>query len=112
MRMSNKTVLITGGNSGIGFATAKRMVAEGAVVAITGRNEETLARSREALGERAFSYRVDATDFAAIGPALSHIAQEVGGFDAAFLNAGDASFTPVGATTEAQFDHLISTNLK
>lgn len=112
MRMKDKTVLVTGGNSGIGFATARRLIEEGAKVGITGRNEETLCASKVALGERVFAFRLDATDFAGLEAGIARIAAEMGTLDAVFLNAGDASFTPIGATTEEQFDHLIATNLK
>jgi NAD(P)-dependent dehydrogenase (short-subunit alcohol dehydrogenase family) len=112
MRMKGKTALITGGNSGIGFATAKRMVEEGATVAITGRNEKTLAQSKQTLGEQVRVFRLDATDFAGLESGVARIAAAMGPLDAVFLNAGDACLTAVGNTTEAQFDHLIATNLK
>lgn len=112
MRMAGKTVLVTGGNSGIGFAAAKRLSEEGATVVITGRNEATLSESKAALGESAFAFRLDATDFVGLESGLASIVRDVGNFDAVFLNAGDASLTPVGGTTVEQFDHLIATNLK
>ncbi|MET3821330.1 NAD(P)-dependent dehydrogenase (short-subunit alcohol dehydrogenase family) [Burkholderia sp. PvR073] len=112
MRMKGKAVLITGGSSGIGFATAKRLAEEGARVAITGRNEETLSACQEALGEQAVAFCLDATDFAGLESAIARIVAQMGELDAVFLNAGDASITPIGATTEEQFDHLIATNLK
>jgi NAD(P)-dependent dehydrogenase (short-subunit alcohol dehydrogenase family) len=112
MRMTGKTALVTGGSSGIGFATAKRLLEEGATVAITGRNGTTLAETKNALGDRVFAFRLDATDFAGLDSAITRIVETVGNLDAVFLNVGDASFTPVGNTAEEQFDHLIATNLK
>jgi NAD(P)-dependent dehydrogenase (short-subunit alcohol dehydrogenase family) len=112
MRMQGKTVIITGGNSGIGFASAKRMVEEGARVAITGRNENKLREAVKALGDMASSFRIDATDFSSLESSMRNIADTIGRVDAVFLNAGTGSLTPLGGTSEALFDEIVNTNLK
>src|SRR3546814_7695717 len=71
MRLKNKTALITGGNSGIGLATAKAFIAEGARVAITGRNRATLDAALKELGPNAIAVQADATDIAATEQARS-----------------------------------------
>lgn len=109
MRLENKTVVVTGGNSGIGFAAAKLFVAEGAKVVITGRNEETLARASDALGG-ALAVRADVTDYARTERAFAEIAERVGKLDGVFINAGIGGVTPVGATKAEVFDEVVRTN--
>jgi len=111
MRLANKIALITGGNSGIGFATAKRFIEEGAKVAITGRNEKTLKEAAEALGPNALAVQLDVTDVAATEKAVAEIAQKLGKLDIVFANAGIAGRTPLGSTTLAQFEEVVRTNL-
>ena len=77
MRLANKTALITGGNSGIGLATAKVFVAEGARVVITGRNRETLDAAAKELGPNAFAVVADATDIAATEAAIKRGGRQV-----------------------------------
>jgi NAD(P)-dependent dehydrogenase (short-subunit alcohol dehydrogenase family) len=111
MRLANKTALITGGNSGIGLATAKLFVAEGARVAITGRNRTTLEAVAKELGPNAFAIVADATDVAATEAAVSRAVEKFGKLDVVFANAGIAGNTPVGGTTLAAFESVIRTNL-
>jgi len=111
MRLANKTALITGGNSGIGFATAKLFVAEGAKVVITGRNRETLASAAKELGPNALAVAADATDVAALEAAVKQGAEKFGKYDVLFANAGIPGQTPVGGTTLAAFESVIRTNL-
>ncbi|WP_407170028.1 SDR family NAD(P)-dependent oxidoreductase [Bradyrhizobium sp. ORS 111] len=111
MRLANKTALITGGNSGIGFATAKLFVAEGAKVVITGRNRETLASAAKQLGPNALAVAADATDVVALEAAVKQGAEKFGKYDVLFANAGIPGQTPVGGTTLAGFESVIRTNL-
>ena len=78
MRLANKTALITGGNSGIGLATAKLFVAEGAKLAITGRNQATLDAAAKELGPNALALSADATDIAATEAAIQKGAEKFG----------------------------------
>ncbi len=111
MRLKNKVALITGGNSGIGLATAKVFVAEGAKVIITGRNPETLAAAKKALGGDVLALKIDLTDVAAAEKIFAEAASAVGKFDIVFANAGIGGATPLGQTSLEQFEKIISTNL-
>ncbi len=99
MRLANKTALITGGNSGIGLATARVFVAEGAKVTITGRNKETLEAAAKELGPNAFAVAADATDIAATQSAIKQAVEKFGKLDILFANAGIPGDTPLGATS-------------
>ncbi|WP_064696115.1 glucose 1-dehydrogenase [Rhizobium aegyptiacum] len=111
MRLRNKVALITGGNSGIGLATARVFIDEGAKVVITGRNPETLAAAEQALGSGVLALKVDVTDTAATEKAFAEAAAKVGKFDIVFANAGIGGATPLGDTSPEQFNRIISTNL-
>ena len=110
-RLANKTALITGGNSGIGLATAKLFVAEGAKVTITGRNKETLDAAAKELGPNAFAVVADVNDVAATEAAVKQAAEKFGKLDIVFANAGIPGNAPVGKTTLAAFEQVIRTNL-
>jgi len=111
MRLANKTALITGGNSGIGLATAKLFVAEGAKVVITGRNQATLDAAARELGPNALAIVADATDIGATEAAIGKGAEKFGKYDIVFANAGIAGGTPLGSATVEAFEKVISTNL-
>ena len=110
-RLANKTALITGGNSGIGLATAKLFVAEGARVIITGRNQTTLEAAAKELGPNALAVAADATDIAATEAAIKKGVDKFGKLDIVFANAGIPGQTPVGGTTLAVFEQVIRTNI-
>jgi NAD(P)-dependent dehydrogenase (short-subunit alcohol dehydrogenase family) len=105
-------VLITGGNSGIGLATAERFVAEGARVLITGRDPETLAAAQTRLGSSIMTEVSDAGSLADIDQLVSLVQRDLGGLDVVFVNAGIAAFAPMDQINEATFDATFATNVK
>lgn len=111
MRLKNKTALITGGNSGIGLATAKAFIAEGAKVAITGRNRETLDAALKELGPNAIALQADATDIAATEKAVAEAAKAFGKIDIVFANAGIPGSTPLGGSKLEVFEQILRTNI-
>ena len=111
LRLTNKTALITGGNSGIGLATARLFLAEGARVAITGRNQKTLRAAAAELGDGALAIQADVTEVDAIERAAAAAATQFGKLDIVFANAGIGGATPVGQTSLAVFEEIIRTNL-
>jgi NAD(P)-dependent dehydrogenase (short-subunit alcohol dehydrogenase family) len=111
MRLKNKTALITGGNSGIGLATAKAFIAEGAKVAITGRNRATLDAALKELGPNAIAVQADATDIAATEAAVAAAAKAFGRIDIVFANAGIIGATPLGASKAEVFEQVLRTNV-
>jgi NAD(P)-dependent dehydrogenase (short-subunit alcohol dehydrogenase family) len=111
-RLLNKRTLITGGTTGIGLETAKQFLAEGARVAITGSNPDTLAQATQALGAGVLVLRSDAGNVAAQAALVQQIKDKFGGLDAVFINAGVADFRPIEAFDEAGFDRMFNINLK
>jgi NAD(P)-dependent dehydrogenase (short-subunit alcohol dehydrogenase family) len=111
-RLKGKTALITGGTSGIGLATAKLFRAEGARLAITGRDPERLAAAQAELGDETLVIRSEAGSLAEIETLIAQVKARFGQLDVLFLNAGTAKPAPAEMTTEEQFDEVIVTNLK
>ncbi|HEY1997045.1 SDR family NAD(P)-dependent oxidoreductase [Paraburkholderia sp.] len=111
MRFNGKTVLVTGGNSGIGFAAAKRFIAEGARVAITGRDKAKLDQAVAELGENALGIQADLDDPVAIDSMIKQIQESFGSLNVVFANAGISGPTPLGNTTAAAFEAILRTNL-
>jgi NAD(P)-dependent dehydrogenase (short-subunit alcohol dehydrogenase family) len=111
-RLLNKRTLITGGTTGIGLETARQFLAEGARVAVTGSNPETLAAARQSLGPEVLVIASDAGSIAAQKTLAAEIQQAFGGLDAVFINAGVGDFRPIEAFDEAGFDRLFAINLK
>lgn len=111
MRLIGKTALITGGNSGIGLATARAFVAAGARVAITGRNKATLEAARAELGPEAIALQADVTDIAATEQAVAAAVEAFGKLDIVFANAGIINRTPLGGSTLEAFEQVLRTNI-
>jgi NAD(P)-dependent dehydrogenase (short-subunit alcohol dehydrogenase family) len=109
-KLDGKLALITGGNSGIGLASARLFVEEGAKVAITGRNEETLRSAAESLGPAAFAIRADVTDAADRERMFSEVKRRLGALDILFANAGLSAATPLGRTEVAAFEKQVQLN--
>lgn len=112
MKLNNKVAVITGGNSGIGLATAQALIQEGAKVVIFGRSEETLAKAVSTLGDNAISVRGDVTEMADLENLFNTTKNIWGGVDVLFINAGVARFAPLEATSEELFDLVIDVNFK
>ena len=110
-RLADKNILITGGNSGIGLATARLFIAEGAQVAITGRDQKTLDEAVRELGSNARGYRADVTSAEDRKRLFVALAKDFGKLDIVFANAGISGRTPTGSTDEAVFEDVIHTNL-
>jgi NAD(P)-dependent dehydrogenase (short-subunit alcohol dehydrogenase family) len=110
MRFAGKTVVVLGGNSGIGLAAARAFQAEGARVAITGRNKETLAQLAAASGMLAV--RSDISSVADTRAAMGRIAEQLGGIDVLFVNAGVGGFATVPEVTEEFWDSVHGVNLR
>jgi NAD(P)-dependent dehydrogenase (short-subunit alcohol dehydrogenase family) len=111
MKLAGKKALITGGNSGIGFATARLFIEEGAEVAITGRDQKTLDEAVAELGPRARGYRADVAIAEDRKRLFAELSRDLGKLDIVFANAGIAARTPTGATDEAVFENVVRINL-
>jgi NAD(P)-dependent dehydrogenase (short-subunit alcohol dehydrogenase family) len=112
MKLANKKALITGGTTGIGLATAELFLREGAKVAITGRNPETLAAAKVQLGPEVLVIPADAKSPEGAAAVAETLGREFGSLDVAFLNAGIGIFRPLAATTEEIFDDVFGVNLR
>ncbi|HET6806364.1 MAG TPA: glucose 1-dehydrogenase [Frateuria sp.] len=111
-RHAGKIALVTGGSSGLGLATAQRLVQEGATVYITGRRQAELDAAVAQIGEKAVAIRGDIAVAADLDRIFATIAERHGRLDILFANAGGGEFAPLGAITEAQFDKYFGINVK
>jgi NAD(P)-dependent dehydrogenase (short-subunit alcohol dehydrogenase family) len=108
--LSGKTAVITGGNSGIGYATAKKFKANGANVIITGRSAERVQTAAKELGVKGIV--ADVADLSALDDLVGQVKSEFGQLDILFVNAGVFAPAPVGQNTEAMFDTQMGINFK
>ncbi|MCM8557267.1 SDR family oxidoreductase [Sphingomicrobium sediminis] len=110
-RFEGKRVLITGGTSGIGLATAKRIVEEGGEVGVTGTSQDNLDRAGRELPPTSLVLRNDAGDPDAVAE-LKKAAEKMGQIDALYLNAGYGGQTPIGDTSAEEFDQMMNVNVR
>jgi NAD(P)-dependent dehydrogenase (short-subunit alcohol dehydrogenase family) len=111
-RFEHKVAVVTGGNSGIGLATARAFVREGASVAITGRSDATLKTAQKELGPEVLVMKADMARIPDITSSMARIKERFGRIDALFVNAGIARFVPFEEVTEEFYDETMTTNLK
>jgi NAD(P)-dependent dehydrogenase (short-subunit alcohol dehydrogenase family) len=111
-RLKDKYALITGGTSGIGLETARQFLAEGATVAITGRNERALQDAGRELGQLVLLLNSDAGDIAGQREVADQLARQWPRLDVLFANAGDVTHRSLEDWDEAAWDRLLQTNLK
>ncbi|HEY3597766.1 MAG TPA: SDR family oxidoreductase [Paraburkholderia sp.] len=111
-RFEGKTVLVTGGSSGMGLVTAQAFAAEGARVVITGRDEAALATAQATLGKKALAIRNDAGSAAAARELAQRLVDEDVRLDAVFINAGIAKFSPFADVAEPLWDQTFDINVK
>jgi len=112
VKLAGKIALVTGGNSGIGLATAKLFSQEGAKVVISGRNRTSLDEAALVIGGDVLTIQADVTNLEQIDQLYSVIGKKLGKIDVLFANAGVAKFAPLEATTEALYDELFTINVK
>src|SRR5271156_1459827 len=111
-KLEGRIALVTGGTSGIGLATAKRFVAEGAYVFITGRREKELASAVKSIGGSVTGVQGDVSDLDHLDRLFEQIRREKGKLDIVFANAGVARFAPLGTITEEFYESIFGTNVK
>jgi len=111
-KLNGKIAVITGATSGIGLATAKRFVAEGARLFITGRRADVLAAAVDEIGGNVIGIQGDSAKQADLDRLFNRVKEEAGRIDVLFVNAGGGSFAPLGQITEEQFDDTFNRNVK
>jgi NAD(P)-dependent dehydrogenase (short-subunit alcohol dehydrogenase family) len=111
-RLEGKVAVVTGGNSGIGLASAKRLHQEGARVAISGRSQKTLEEAARILGKDSLAVQADVSKLPEIDKFYSAVSAKLGKIDILFANAGIAKFFPFADTTEALYDEMFDINAK
>ncbi len=111
-KLEGKIALITGGNSGIGFATAKQFVNEGAYVFITARREPELAAAVKEIRRNVTGVQGDVSNLGDLDRLFAQIKREKGKLDIVFANAGVATYAPLGTITEEHFDSHFNINVK
>jgi NAD(P)-dependent dehydrogenase (short-subunit alcohol dehydrogenase family) len=111
-RLEGKVAVVTGGNSGIGLATAKRFQKEGAKVAISGRSRKTLDEAVRAMGNGVVAVQADVAKLTDLDKLYAEVSQKLGKIDVLFVNAGVAKFAPLGETSESVYDEQFDINIK
>ena len=111
-RFKGKTAVITGGTTGIGLATAKLFINEGARVIVTGRTAATIKSAQAELGDNAIVVRSDATSFPDMDALAAKVKETFGKLDVLFVNAGYGQFIPFESVTEEVYDEMLNLNAK
>src|SRR5437016_14014164 len=111
-RLEGKVAVVTGGSSGIGLASAKRLHEEGARVVISGRNAKTLADAHKSIGNGVLTIEADVAKSEDLDKLYATVSQKLGKIDVLFVNAGIYKFVPLTATTEDLYDELFNINAK
>src|SRR5712675_405191 len=111
-KLDGKIALITGGNSGIGLATAKQFVSEGAYVFITGRRDAELAAAVKEIGKNVAGIQGDVSNLGDLDRLFAQVKREKSRLDIVFANAGVAKYAPLGTITEELYDSIFNTNVK
>ncbi|WP_149206471.1 SDR family oxidoreductase [Flavobacterium johnsoniae] len=108
--LENKVAIVTGGNSGIGYAAAAELASKGAKVIVTGRNKEALAKAETELNVTGIV--ADQSDLKSIDNLVEEVKAKFGKVDILFLNAGIAAFAPVDSASEEHYDSIMNVNVK
>jgi len=111
-RLEGKVAVVTGGNSGIGLASAKRLQEEGARVAISGRSKKTLEEAVKTIGNGVVAIQADVAKLADVDKLYAEVGQKLGKIDVLFVNAGVAKFAPLAETSESLYDEQFDINIK
>ncbi len=111
-KLDGKVAVITGGNSGMGLATAQRFAAEGAHVFITGRRQAELDRAVERIGKKVTGVQGDVSNLADLDRLYATVQEQKGKIDILFANAGIGEFAPLGSITEEHFDKIFDINVR
>ena len=111
-RLEGKVAVVTGGNSGIGLATAKRLQEEGARVAISGRSKKTLDEAVKTIGNGVVAVQSDVAKLTDLDKLFAEVSRKLGKIDVLFVNAGVAKFPSLAETSESVYDELFDINMK
>jgi len=111
-RLEGKVAVVTGGNSGIGLAAAQRLQDEGARVAISGRNQQTLDEAVNTIGNGVLAVQADVSKLTDVDKLYAQVSKKLGKIDVLFVNAGVAKFAPFAETSESTYDEQFDINIK